>query len=122
MRSTCLRCLRSVLSRLTRLESYRSRVKSALNSGDLAEYVKVLAAIDFSTLFDSPPPQSAVSEAQQTRKKPKTFEAADLIDVEQAKAFTFQIAQTWALLNGIEVYTKAGSHFLVVSQSYSRCI
>ena len=103
------RCLRSVLSRLTRLNSFREKVKSALNSSDLAEYINVLAQIDFSKIFETPTQKPEDSSASSKARKPKTFDPSDIIDVEQAKAFTFQIAQTWALLCGIEVYTKSGS-------------
>jgi hypothetical protein len=103
------RCFRSVLSRLTRLNSYREIVKKALNSCDLSQYIDVLSRIDFSTIFEISSTKIKSSEASAAAKKPATFDTAEIIDVEQAKAFTFQIAQTWALLNGIEVYTKSGA-------------
>lgn len=78
-----LRTTRGLLSFCSRTQ-YRAEVKAALRSSSLVEKGKVLCGIDLGSVSD--------------------FEKSGLLDT--YKFFAFQLAQTLALLNGFELYTK----------------
>lgn len=81
-----LRCVRIMLSFLTRTENNRKRVKDALNSNDLSVRLNCLSSIN-------------LGKIKSIGNKNSTFE-------DYLKVMAFQIAQTDALCNGIELYTK----------------
>ena len=82
----CLRAVRIILSHLSRTQ-YRPEIKSALKGG-WDERLEVLGNIDISSIDFS------------TANKNMTAE-------DTKKILAFQIGQTLALMNGVELYTKA---------------
>eukprot|EP01090_Pellita_catalonica_P000562 TRINITY_DN10384_c0_g1_i2.p1 TRINITY_DN10384_c0_g1~~TRINITY_DN10384_c0_g1_i2.p1 ORF type:complete len:357 (-),score=55.06 TRINITY_DN10384_c0_g1_i2:537-1607(-) len=78
-----VRCIRSVLTRVTRTR-YRTQVKALLKKNDLVSRTEGLKQLSFETLL----------------LKDKT------ISMEDIKSLAFQMGQTAALLEGVELYSK----------------
>jgi hypothetical protein len=86
----CIRALRCVLSHLSRT-TFRSEVKSALKNNNWHDKLKALERLDIASITDF---------QKDTREN-------------VYKIFAFQIGQTLALFDGVELYTKSeiAAHF-----------